>query len=30
MDRLGELKKGMIVPVGVERNGKTLTLSVTF
>ena len=30
MDRLGELKKGMVVPVGVERNGKTLTLSVTF
>ena len=30
MDRLGELKKGMTVPIVVERGGKLLNLKVTF
>ena len=30
MDRLGELKKGMTVPVTVDRNGEMISLEVTF
>ncbi len=30
MDRLGELKKGMTVPVTIERDGELLNLEVTF
>ena len=30
MDRLSSLKEGMTVPITVERDGKVLTLSVTF
>lgn len=30
MDRLGELKTGMTVPVTIERNGKQLVLNVSF
>ncbi len=30
MDRLSSLKKDMTVPITVERDGKVLTLSVTF
>ena len=30
MERLSSLKEGMTVPITVERDGKVLTLSVTF
>ena len=30
MDRLAELKKGMSVPVDINRNGKLITLEVLF
>ena len=30
MDRLGELKKGMTVPVTIDRDGELLNLKVTF
>ena len=30
MDRLGELKKGMTVPIIIDRNGEVLDLEVTF
>ena len=30
MDRLGKLKKGMTVPVVIERNGEVLNIEVTF
>ena len=30
MDRLGELKKGMSVPIVIDRNGELLTLEATF
>ena len=30
MDRLGELKKGMSVPIVVDRDGELLTLEATF
>ena len=30
MDRLGKLKKGMSVPIVVDRDGELLTLEATF
>ena len=30
MDRISKLEKGMIVPITIDRNGKNLTLSVSF
>ena len=30
MDRLGELKEGMTVPLVIERDGKSITVDVSF